>query len=371
MAIDDPDNWGYYSELNINNPSPDYQMRLVLKRGTGTNDPTKGIIYDGGNCSYDDMRDVRVGTDSDPAAAEQLPQWTESITSGVERILWVKSNGNSTIYLFVGNSNASEYSDGDNTFIFFDDFESLDLDKWDTSDAQSGSIIEIVGGRLHLKGYSGKRAIIKTKNNLGIDYDCIYEMMMEPKAYATSGVYPNLSDGTNIFINIKWISWDANELYLYNGTTLHKFNWNKDNNKRVKIDCFLPSTKKFDVYLDDNLIAQNYDAYSASFTGVLNQIYFKAGASANGGEVYIDNLFIRKYASTEPTWDSFGVWQEISPPPPPPTPSGGLSDINVTPARVITTDFPAAAGLPKDQKIRIYAKAVSGQEKEILLDALT
>jgi len=48
-----------------------------------------------------------------------------------------------------------------------------------------------------------------------------------------------------------------------------------------------------------------------------------------------------------------------------------LSDIDVTPARVVTTDFPAAAGLPKDKKIRVYAKAVSGQEKEIILDALT
>jgi len=80
-----------------------------------------------------------------------------------------------------------------------------------------------------------------------------------------------------------------------------------------------------------------------------------------------------KYAATEPTWNAtnWGVWQEISPPPPPPPLSGGLSDIDVTPARVITTDFPAAAGLPKDQKVRIYAKAVSGQEKEIILDALT
>lgn len=73
MAIDDPDNWGYYSELNIDNPSPDYQMRLVLKRGTGTNDPTNGIIYDQGNCSYDDMRDVRVGTTSDPQQQSSSP----------------------------------------------------------------------------------------------------------------------------------------------------------------------------------------------------------------------------------------------------------------------------------------------------------
>ena len=48
-----------------------------------------------------------------------------------------------------------------------------------------------------------------------------------------------------------------------------------------------------------------------------------------------------------------------------------LSSLHVKPARVVTTHFPAVAGLPSDKRIRIYAKAVSGQEKEIILEAIT
>ena len=404
MAIDDPDNWGYYSELNIDNPCPDYQMRLVLKRGTGTNDPTKGIIYDGGNCSYDDMRDVRVGTDSDPAAAEQLPQWAESVDPGIERIIWVKTNGNQTLYLFIGNSNASEYSDGANTWIFLDTFE--------TDTTGNYTIYTNTDNKSHFATNSNwtpkndLRIITKTRFSgfmsgiwgSSISFIMSDEMYSSSRQnYAQWALSDDKDDGAshNPYIlvlkantkksgsgiskkaNIDFsLSTDYYFEYLYTPFCVKSIM--RDGNYGV-MDSVSNSSNIPDVSVLNSVFIElwhcNEWGSSWGFSWVEEERALKLHVKRDNTYSYMtthnDFIAIGTTAISEPTWDSFGEWQEISPPPPPPPPSGGLSDIDITPARVITTDFPAAAGLPKNQKIRVYAKAVSGQEKEIILDALT
>jgi len=404
MAIDNPDNWGYYSELNINNPSPDYQMRLVLKRGTGTNDPTKGIIYDGGNCSYDDMRDVRVGTDSDPATAEQLPQWAESVDPGIERIIWVKTNGNQTLYLFIGNSDASEYSDAPNTWIFLDSFET---DTTGSYYSHKGS--DSKSHQVYKEGWYASdnlRVITKTRitdykagtwgSLLGFAMaDAVNSLGYT--SYYVEGAINNDSDYGASNSPTKLILYAGSK--TSNGSSTQKKVASFSLNTKYYFECCFSSSLVKTVYRDANYsqIDSIENTTTPSFSN-LKYIFiyfwhcneygstydFSWNSSEKAVRMYVkrDNTFsmidtlndfiaFGKFALTEPAWGSFGDWQELAPPPPPPPPpSGGLSDINATPARVITTDFPAAAGLPKDKKVRIYAKAVSGQEKEILLDAL-
>ena len=131
MALSPSTGWGYYTEIAVSNPASNYQMRLEIRRGSGTNDTSKGIIYDQNKCYYSDMRDVRVGTTSDPSTATQLSQWTETngVSSGNYRRMWVKTNGTSTIYIFIGNSSASEYSSA-STWDHLDEFESDSTSEW-------------------------------------------------------------------------------------------------------------------------------------------------------------------------------------------------------------------------------------------------
>ena len=51
-------------------------------------------------------------------------------------------------------------------------------------------------------------------------------------------------------------------------------------------------------------------------------------------------------------------------------PGASLSTCATDPAVITSTVFPAVAGLPKTEKIRIYAKAMTGQEEELLLNQL-
>jgi len=74
--------------------------------------------------------------------------WVERVEgSSPNRVayIWVKIednlDSNVEIYIYYGNSSASNYSNGENTFIFFDDFEgdSIDSSKWDTTGSWSVS----------------------------------------------------------------------------------------------------------------------------------------------------------------------------------------------------------------------------------------
>ncbi|MEM4484092.1 MAG: DUF2341 domain-containing protein, partial [Candidatus Methanomethylicia archaeon] len=79
----------------------------------------------------DDGRDIRFfnrSTDNPYSDTNGLlPYWIEEIIPNQRLVVWVKvpnipASGGTTIYMYYGNYSASSMSNGDNTFIFFDDF---------------------------------------------------------------------------------------------------------------------------------------------------------------------------------------------------------------------------------------------------------
>ena len=232
-----------------------------------------------------------------------LPYWIEEWdTTNHNARIWVKvpsipAGGVTYIYISIDPSRTEDASNADAVFDFFDDF-SNDLSKWDIT-TEGSAYVKIENGRMHIKAYRNQRAYVNTKEALNIDYDCIIELYAEP---INEGVYgiPDIHDGTYIYVRLYWYSWYSNELRIYDGGTYHNFNWDSHNNYPLKIICYTQN-KKFDVYLNNNLIAQNYNAKDSSFSGIINTIGNKCGASDNGGEVYFDNIIIRKYADPEPS----------------------------------------------------------------------
>jgi len=147
-AISPSSGWQYVRQLNISdtgNNSANYQKKLRLYADDSTkDDPTNGTIDLAGHC-MDFPDDIRFGTTNNSSTAEQLSQWIENITTTYVDI-WVKlpSDGSNTIYLFAGNADADEYSDGDDTFNFFSDFSCIsayNFSKWDK--VGSGNITKI------------------------------------------------------------------------------------------------------------------------------------------------------------------------------------------------------------------------------------
>ena len=110
-------NWYYRTEIAVNNTSnndlSDYQVNISLNQSN----------FDFSRCRSDGG-DIRFA-DSD--GSNLIPFWIENWTINSANI-WVKvpfivANGESKLYLYCGNPEATSASNGENTFIYFDDFE--------------------------------------------------------------------------------------------------------------------------------------------------------------------------------------------------------------------------------------------------------
>ena len=109
-----------------------YQIRIIIHKGSGTDGEEH--VYCNNHCR-DDFGDIRF-TKSDGTTL--LDYWMEEYTSGDNATFWVEvpsipaSPDKATIYIYYGKSDAATTSNGEATFLFFDDFEgtSLDTSKW-------------------------------------------------------------------------------------------------------------------------------------------------------------------------------------------------------------------------------------------------
>jgi hypothetical protein len=154
--------WSRRSPVTIDNTGnantlTDYQVKIE-------------VAYDSDmQPGFDDL----IFTDSD--GVTELSYWVEEKTDSSSAIVWVKVPslpGSSTkiIYMYYGNPAATSASNGDDTFLFFDDFAgaSLDTSKWDNLCDGSGTAT-IVAGRLRLDSPAGAYnfARVKTKMSFG------------------------------------------------------------------------------------------------------------------------------------------------------------------------------------------------------------
>jgi hypothetical protein len=128
-----PNGWTYKKSVPLSRASgavTNYQMKLTVYRSSGTDGA--GVVYIGTDCEAD-YKDLRF-TASDGTTL--LDYWIESYDAS-SAVIWIEfdSIGTSatTFYMYYGNSGASAYSNGVNTFILFDDFNdnSLDTNKWE------------------------------------------------------------------------------------------------------------------------------------------------------------------------------------------------------------------------------------------------
>ena len=320
MALTPSFGWGYYNELSISGAISDYQMKLDIRVGSSSNnDPTNGIIYDDNHCYFstgsDVCKDHRFGSGkvSGSSSTIQLYEWTESITTDVGRVVWVNISSYSKIYLFAGNSFADEYSDGDNTFLEFEDFTGTDGDDpagW----TDANSYWQISGNT-----YQGSSSA-DNMSEAYINDSSITDMRIRAKLMITD---QGTSTGDYIALIFRRQSNDANYWF--------SIRYNVDDSSKRYIQCFYwdgsANTTLFtdsdSGYIYQNtwhnvivyVLGDNADMY---VDGILRGSNISLGGYiSSAGQVgltlwagavrYADDFFVAKYASSEPAW-SFGTW---------------------------------------------------------------
>jgi len=287
--------WSYRKSHIINNATGAgtlYQVPIIVINASNTD---SGNITYINNKTRTDFGDVRF-TDDDGTTL--LDYWMETLNTGINATFWVEvadslESANQTIYVYYGKADATTTSNGDNTFLFFDDFPgtSLDLAKWDIvsgtpvvassictldlTDMISGDVAYAIGKRFKARS---KYANLYYEEFLSGYYDDSNMIAMgrdDAVPYHYSRTY---NAGTHTTLDIG----DGSGAYH-----LHEFTW-KSGEVKFYRDGTLKATHT------TNIPTNNLKPR------------FHAAAGQTGRQVDIDWVFISKFVSPEPAHGAWG-----------------------------------------------------------------
>ncbi len=270
----------------------DYQVKITIVNGTGL---SQGNIHYTTHVSRPDFGDVRFTWYNSTRKREQpIPYWCESVHPGGNATFWVRipvipeSPGESTIYIYYGNGEAGTESNGDATFIFFDDFDDgvIDQNKWTNINDASES-----GGSL--RGNGGNQKVwMQTIQSFQTPFAVNFKMRGEARGNFDSGIRVGnlyfISDlGTgNPGIGTSWV--------YPSGSAGDVVSWHI---YEARIMAGLQ------VFYD--LTANKYA--TASYTYNTGPLCLLGDSDNQNRDTFYDYIFVRKYMDPEPVHGAWGV----------------------------------------------------------------
>jgi len=183
------DGWSYRKLHTISGSSSlltDYQIRFKVWNTTGT-DSGENVYL--GNNVQPDFRDIRFTTTDNTV----LPYWVQE-TGANYAVVWVKVPSipvtGTQLYLYYGNPSATSQSNGDATFLFFEDFDgtTLNATRWGSSGSVSFSTGVVTLNR------QGTDARLYTKNQIYTSKPTITEVKYQHPSRFRNRLYLTTSE---------------------------------------------------------------------------------------------------------------------------------------------------------------------------------
>jgi len=235
-----------------------------------------------------------------------IPFWVETWNPGQNLAsLWVKvpsiPTAGTTIYVYYGNSSATSVSSGTSTFNFFDDFSesSVDSTRWTpsggtwsivTDTQQDGTTGGVLSGstttrQILASSYSGTDYVLQAygKQVSGRVWGVGTRVNTVSNLYSAN-LYDDLNGTNNVYL-YRWVNNNATTLGNAAVGTVNANTWYQ---LMVKAH-----SNHIDVYKDGVLEVQGTDSNLAS-GGIA--LYGETNTVAE-----FNNVFVRQYASVEPT----------------------------------------------------------------------
>jgi hypothetical protein len=193
-------NWPYRKKIPISGSSgdgSDYQIKIKVGESNGASN------YDfhlEGNCQPD-FDDVRFADDNGTTLLDYWLEKTEGTTPNQTATFWVEVKDNldslQNIYIYYGHSTIGSTSNGDNTFIFFDDFPDAAINgtKWTSATVGNGSIT--VADSLVKLDNSGDPSEAKITTNNSFAFGNITEIKAKIKTGDNDYTYIGLKNTDN------------------------------------------------------------------------------------------------------------------------------------------------------------------------------
>ncbi|HMN19043.1 MAG TPA: DUF2341 domain-containing protein [Candidatus Moranbacteria bacterium] len=283
----------YQLPISVNNPNPsnltDMPVLVVLD--------TAALIAAGKMRS--DAGDLRF---VDSSGGAPLAYWIESgINTSATRV-WVKvpelRSGNKTIYAYYGNQAYTSQSDGNQVFLFFDDFTSASIDttKWTTSISYVGSV-SISNNQLQLwcQGNTNGQTdiggvVMKTAINRDVIVD--FDWQRNTSLGTSWGNYRYFtSQSTPTTTYLAHRTSGGNMTILGQDTGLNKESGHF-------------TVKKTGTFWTDTFSSEGSAVVKTATSGAGDfQLRVDSRCGDNGGNFanFIDNVWVRPYAENDPT----------------------------------------------------------------------
>jgi|GEM_PF-2102289 len=318
-----------------------YQMKLTVHKGSGSDSGSD--VYLSSHCQ-DDFDDIRFTADD---GTTQLDYWRESYTSGDNAVFWIEfpaipaSSDSANFYIYYDNSSASSATNGDETFVFFDDFTgtTIDTDKWNETDtggnlSQNDKIILYDGtGAWTTTGLFTDSNFARTSGNAYREFRCKYQPMCQRGA---SYQDTTMLGWKNTAAGVNYAEMPHATYYITDGYDIHVY---EDSIARGDVGDFVAETQ---YWLKTTLTSNGAKYYNSTDGDSWTLLYTGTASSASplkvgfthyqGGDSYVDDVFVRNCATTEPT---FGTWgSEESGPAAVVTNSVGPTNVTATTARL-------------------------------------
>jgi hypothetical protein len=312
--------WGYRNAITVTNGSggalTNFQINVKL---------SSGFPFSSANANGSDV----LFTASDGVTL--IPFWLETWNPGLSTAsLWVNvpsiPTAGTTIYLYYGNPSASSLSSGTATFNFFDDFSesTVDTTRW-TAYGGTWTIVtdtrqdRTTGGVL--SGTTTARQVLESSYT-GTNYVLqVYGKQMSGRVWGvgtrgntsnnlySANLYDDLDSTNNLYL-YRWLQYSAVALGDAAVGTVSANTWYQ---LMVKV-----YGNNIDVYKDGVLEVQGTDS-SLATGGVA--LYGESGTVAE-----FNNVFVRQYATVEPTLSIGGSVTQGT---------GAVSSLAVSPTTVL------------------------------------
>jgi hypothetical protein len=281
-----------------------YSKTLAVIKGSGSN--SAGTIYLN-NHALNWPNDIRF-TKSDGTSL--LDHYREEYDAS-DGTWWIEldsiaSSGDTDFYIYYGKSSDSDGSNGENTFIFFDDFENGNFNRWTSVSSDDWSVQSTVKseGSYAAKGVYGAGRILSKDISPGKSILVHQKLRVDSVAW---GFYPDYivcgAAGT-LYALVTF----ANYFKYYPGgsytnlptaTAYSTSTW-------YSADVAIDNVNQLFRWWIDGASKGSADLKNAGGTTIGTTDYatcLKCISDANSGGIgYIDQLWVRAYAYPEPAW---------------------------------------------------------------------
>ena len=265
-----------------------------------------------GNCASD-FDDIRFTTSDGETLLDYWIESIQGITPNQVARIWVEfdsiGTSNTTFYMYYGNESAVAYSNGDDTFLFFDDFNdnSIDSGKW-TKRTENGTITE-QNSRLEIDSSTGADYGQSCLDSSG--YTTFREGIIEGKVYFavnTLGEIGFRGGADNTGYKARFDSRASQ------GTSHLKPPYADWSVIGTVFGAIMPYSIwhnfKLTVYDDDSTCTMITDCNKQRKTNTSTTYATQSGRISlqnhYGNYSYFEDIRVREYLAIEPAWGSWG-----------------------------------------------------------------